>query len=139
MMKPTGNDNPFNDTMHVVERPQEEQIVILDPAPTNQAYAYPQRRSQSPDGSHDKILLVLVALLCPPVAVYMCRGCSWQIGLNIFLLLLLHFPAVIHAIILICSDKNGDGLTRSERKEARKLAEEELRLAERDARRVSFA
>lgn len=134
---------PFSDTMHAVDRPREEEVFIMEPAPANRSYTYPRGRSQSSQDAWDKALLVLIAIFVPPIAVYMCRGCSWQIILNIFLCLLFHFPGLIHAIFLINSDKESDGLSRREKKEARKFAQEEVRLAERDAarnlRRVSFA
>lgn len=44
-----------------------------------------------------KFLLTILALLLPPVAVYVKAGHCWQLYFNLFLCLLLYVPAVFHA------------------------------------------
>lgn len=48
--------------------------------------------------SLNKFLLTLLALILPPVAVYVRAGHHWQLYFNIFFCLLLYLPAIIHAV-----------------------------------------
>ena len=45
-----------------------------------------------------KFLLTVLALILPPVAVYIRAGHHWQLYVNIFFCLLFYIPAVLHAI-----------------------------------------
>uniref|UniRef100_A0A1I8AJ80 UPF0057-domain-containing protein n=1 Tax=Steinernema glaseri TaxID=37863 RepID=A0A1I8AJ80_9BILA len=47
-------------------------------------------------------ILVLVAIIFPPLAVLLDRGCDIHMCINIFLTLLGFIPGVIHAIYVIC-------------------------------------
>ncbi|CAF0771018.1 unnamed protein product [Rotaria sp. Silwood1] len=51
-----------------------------------------------------KCLLFIMAVLLPPVAVYLARDkvCSCMVSLNILLTLLGWIPGVIHAFAVIC-------------------------------------
>jgi uncharacterized membrane protein YqaE (UPF0057 family) len=67
------------------------------------AYRKQLRESlKSTDPDTNKLLLVLIAILLPPVAVGLVRG--WASGafiLNLILTLLFWFPGVIHALIVV--------------------------------------
>ncbi|MFM7055020.1 MAG: YqaE/Pmp3 family membrane protein [Bacteroidota bacterium] len=61
--------------------------------------------SKSSDG---QILLIILALLLPPLAMYMYEGNNWtsRCALNLFLTLFcFFFPGVIHALIVILVNK----------------------------------
>ncbi|CAG8498159.1 hypothetical protein C2G38_2008969 [Gigaspora rosea] len=45
---------------------------------------------------------VILAILLPPVAVFLKRGCSTDLLINILLTLLGWIPGVIHAMCVIC-------------------------------------
>lgn len=45
---------------------------------------------------------IILALLISPVAVYMSRGATCQLWTNIALFILLGFPGIIHALVLVC-------------------------------------
>ncbi|CAF1099715.1 unnamed protein product [Adineta ricciae] len=51
-----------------------------------------------------KCLLFIMAILLPPVAVYLARGkiCSCMVCINVILTILGWIPGVIHAFIVIC-------------------------------------
>ena len=52
--------------------------------------------------AQDQLLLVIIALLLPPVAVFLKEnGCSCQVWLNILLCLLFMFPGLIHALYIV--------------------------------------
>lgn len=48
------------------------------------------------------VLLILCALIFPPLAVYIVDGCNLHLLINIFLCLLFYFPGMIHSLYLIC-------------------------------------
>lgn len=49
----------------------------------------------------NKILLIIVAILLPPLAVFLKKGAGKDLIINILLCLLLYIPGLIHAIWLI--------------------------------------
>jgi uncharacterized membrane protein YqaE (UPF0057 family) len=51
------------------------------------------------------VLLVILAILLPPVAVFIRRGCGVDIIINILLCLLAHIPGVIHAVFIVLHDR----------------------------------
>lgn len=51
------------------------------------------------------ILLIILAILLPPVAVFIQRGCGGQLVLNIILWLLGHIPGIIHALYIVLHDQ----------------------------------
>lgn len=51
------------------------------------------------------VLVVILAILLPPVAVFIRRGCGVDLLLNILLCLLGHIPGVIHALFLVLRDR----------------------------------
>jgi uncharacterized membrane protein YqaE (UPF0057 family) len=51
------------------------------------------------------ILLIILAILIPPVAVVIQRGCGAQLVLNIILCLFGHIPGAIHALYLVLHDE----------------------------------
>ena len=69
-----------------------------------------QKRSTSTDqpssGDPDKVLLVILAILLPPVAMWLYEG-EWngRCWLNLLLTLLCGLPGMIHALIVIIGEK----------------------------------
>jgi uncharacterized membrane protein YqaE (UPF0057 family) len=50
-------------------------------------------------------LVVILAILLPPVAVFIRRGCGAQLLINILLTLCGHIPGAIHALYLVLHDR----------------------------------
>jgi uncharacterized membrane protein YqaE (UPF0057 family) len=48
----------------------------------------------------NKIVLIILALLLPPVAVFMQKGAGKDLGINIVLCILIWFPGIVHAVWL---------------------------------------
>jgi uncharacterized membrane protein YqaE (UPF0057 family) len=46
----------------------------------------------------EKFLLTVLALILPPVAVFVKAGHHWQLYVNVFFCMAFYFPAVIHAV-----------------------------------------
>jgi uncharacterized membrane protein YqaE (UPF0057 family) len=46
----------------------------------------------------NKVVLIILAILLPPVAVYFKRGFGKDLIINIVLCLVLFFPGMIHAV-----------------------------------------
>jgi uncharacterized membrane protein YqaE (UPF0057 family) len=51
------------------------------------------------------VLIVILAILLPPVAVVIRRGCGADLVINILLCLLGHIPGAIHAVFLVLHDR----------------------------------
>jgi uncharacterized membrane protein YqaE (UPF0057 family) len=51
------------------------------------------------------VLIVILAILLPPVAVVIRRGCGVDVLINILLCLLGHIPGVIHAVFVVLHDR----------------------------------
>ena len=51
------------------------------------------------------VLLVILAILLPPVAVFIRRGCGVDLVINILLCLLGHIPGIIHAVYIVLHDR----------------------------------
>ncbi len=49
----------------------------------------------------NKIVLIILAILLPPVAVFLKKGAGKDLIINIVLCLVLFLPGVIHAIWLV--------------------------------------
>jgi uncharacterized membrane protein YqaE (UPF0057 family) len=49
----------------------------------------------------EKFLLTILALLLPPVAVFIKIGLHWQLYINLSLCLAFYVPAVLHAVWLV--------------------------------------
>jgi len=49
----------------------------------------------------NKILLIILAILLPPVAVFLKKGAGKDLVINIVLCLLFFFPGLIHALWVI--------------------------------------
>ncbi len=49
----------------------------------------------------NKILLIILAILLPPLAVYLKAGAGTPLILNIVLCFVFFIPAVIHALIVV--------------------------------------
>ncbi len=52
----------------------------------------------------DKLLMVLLAILLPPVAVGVKRGLGGSLLLNILLCILFVLPGIIHALWVVLKD-----------------------------------
>ena len=57
------------------------------------------------DDTAKTILLILLAIILPPVAVWCIDGCGLQLLLNVSLACLAYFPAIIHAMWLVLSKR----------------------------------
>jgi uncharacterized membrane protein YqaE (UPF0057 family) len=51
------------------------------------------------------VLIVILAILLPPVAVVIRRGCGADLVINILLCLLGHIPGIIHALFIVLHDR----------------------------------
>ena len=49
----------------------------------------------------NKIVLIIIAILLPPVAVFLKKGAGKDLVINIVFCLLMFIPGVIHAIWLV--------------------------------------
>ncbi len=49
----------------------------------------------------NKILLIIIAILLPPLAVFLNNGAGKDLLINIILCLLFYLPGVLHALWLI--------------------------------------
>ncbi len=49
----------------------------------------------------NKIVLIIIAILLPPVAVFLKKGAGKDLLINVILCLLMLIPGVVHAIWLI--------------------------------------
>ncbi|MCL1067759.1 YqaE/Pmp3 family membrane protein [Shewanella olleyana] len=52
----------------------------------------------------NKLLLAVIAILLPPVAVFLKKGMGKDLLINIILCLLFFFPGLIHAIWVVVQD-----------------------------------
>lgn len=52
----------------------------------------------------NKLLLVIIALLLPPLAVGLKDGVGFQLILNIVLTLLVYVPGLVHALWVVLKD-----------------------------------
>jgi len=58
------------------------------------------------DSTASDFLIVIIAILLPPVAVLIRRGCGPDVIINIILTLLFHFPGIIHALWIVLHDRD---------------------------------
>jgi len=49
----------------------------------------------------NKLILIVLAILLPPLAVYLKKGAGTDLIINIVLCLLIYIPGVLHALWLI--------------------------------------
>lgn len=49
----------------------------------------------------EKVVAIILAILLPPLAVFMKCGVGAQLGINIVLCLFVWFPAIIHALYVV--------------------------------------
>tara|TARA_Y100000052_G_scaffold27549_1_gene36165 strand:+ start:12707 stop:12973 length:267 start_codon:yes stop_codon:yes gene_type:complete len=61
------------------------------------------RRDYAPaeDGTLSKVLLVIMAIIFPPLAVFFMYGFRGEFWLNLLLLIFFYIPSLIHAVWLI--------------------------------------
>ena len=50
---------------------------------------------------NNKVVLIIIAILLAPVAVFLKKGAGKDLIINILLCFLLYLPAVIHAVWLV--------------------------------------
>ena len=55
----------------------------------------------SPDAQMSKLLLVIIAILLPPLAVGLKAGVGGHLFLNIILWLLFYIPGLLHALYVV--------------------------------------
>lgn len=53
----------------------------------------------------DKIISVIIALLLPPLAVFMKVGATKQLWINIVLCIFIWFPGILHALWVVLTDQ----------------------------------
>jgi uncharacterized membrane protein YqaE (UPF0057 family) len=53
------------------------------------------------------LLLIILAILLPPVAAFLCVGIGPHFWINILLTLLFYIPGEIHAIWLVATRRGG--------------------------------
>ena len=53
------------------------------------------------DGTVSKVLLVILAIIFPPLAVFLIQGFRGHFWLNLLLLIFFYVPALVHAVWLI--------------------------------------
>ena len=53
-----------------------------------------------------KLLLVIIAIVLPPLAVGLKAGFGFQLFLNIVLTLLLYLPGMLHALWIVLKDED---------------------------------
>lgn len=56
------------------------------------------------DVQTNKLLLVIIAILLPPVAVGIKKGIGLSLVINIVLCLLFYIPGLIHALLVVLKD-----------------------------------
>jgi len=49
----------------------------------------------------NKVLLIILAILLPPLAVYLKKGVKKDFWINLILTLLFYLPGIIHALIVV--------------------------------------
>ena len=49
----------------------------------------------------NRLVLIILAILLPPVAVFLSKGAGKDLAINILLCLLMFVPGIIHALWLI--------------------------------------
>ena len=71
---------------------------------------YYRRQSRMGAGSGDgcRLVALVFALLFPPVSVFLMRGCSCALLLNILLTLLAYIPGMIHAFWVVLKNDTED-------------------------------
>ncbi|RKF64384.1 hypothetical protein OnM2_019086, partial [Erysiphe neolycopersici] len=52
------------------------------------------------------LILIILALLLPPLAVLLKDGCGTHLLMNIILTLLGFFPGIVHALYVLCTHDN---------------------------------
>lgn len=59
------------------------------------------------NGTVHLILLIILAVLLPPVAVILEKGCSWEFWLSLLLTILAFVPGVIFSIYVVVAEELG--------------------------------
>ena len=49
----------------------------------------------------NKLLMIIIAILIPPVAIFLKRGVGIELVINIVLCFLFYFPGLIHALWVV--------------------------------------
>lgn len=96
----------IKDDIEVLDRKENKTKVKLERAERKSLKRQLKEKLKSNDSDVNVLLLVLIAILIPPVAVGIVRG--WTSGaffLNILLTLLFYLPGLIHALVVIFSSE----------------------------------
>ena len=59
-------------------------------------------------GDGCRLIALLLAFFCPPVSVFLIKGCGCELLINIVLTLLFAFPGMIHAFWVVLTDDKPD-------------------------------
>lgn len=52
----------------------------------------------------NKIVQIIVAIILPPLAVFMKSGAGKDLAINVLLCLFIYFPGIVHAVWLVTRD-----------------------------------
>ncbi|THB78684.1 MAG: YqaE/Pmp3 family membrane protein [Desulfobulbaceae bacterium] len=52
----------------------------------------------------NKLLLIILAILLPPLAVFIKKGAGKDLVINILLCIIIWIPAIIHGVWVVASD-----------------------------------
>lgn len=58
-------------------------------------------KNDKSDDETNTLLLVIIAIILPPVAVYWVDGCGLHLFLNIILSIFFYLPGIFHALWLV--------------------------------------
>lgn len=59
---------------------------------------------EAEDSMDNKIVLIILAIILPPVAVFLKKGAGKDLVINILLCFVLFFPGLVHALWLVTKD-----------------------------------
>ncbi|MAI90793.1 MAG: hypothetical protein CBB65_10155 [Hyphomonadaceae bacterium TMED5] len=67
----------------------------------DRGYRQSFRNSEGRDGTASKVLLILLAIIFPPLAVFLMYGFRGEFWLNLLLLIFFYVPSLVHAVWLV--------------------------------------
>jgi uncharacterized membrane protein YqaE (UPF0057 family) len=102
---PSGNE-VRNTAKNIIADVNKSEVKQAAPAVIKQANKSKAANSSAPSSEPDTVLLVILAILIPPLAMYLYEG-SWtsRCTVNLILTLLCGLPGVIHALVVILGKK----------------------------------
>jgi uncharacterized membrane protein YqaE (UPF0057 family) len=111
------------------------EISQVTPQPASQMN---QIVSTTPSGGHARDMNtgmnVLIAVVCPPMAIYLIRGCGWEVALCIFLWAMTGIVSSIQALYIVLRSDEDFMRRRTERKERKRQGKVDRKLISADKR-----